>query len=123
MKKKYKVGSFEKGYVTGIEKYGIFVSLDNKYNGLIHISEISELFVKNIHDYVKIGDSIKVRILEVDEKRCQLKLSIKNFDYQISKNRKNMIYETEHGFYTLSENLRKWIDIKKEELSSKTVKK
>ena len=47
---KYKVGSTVTGNVTGIEKYGAFVSLDDYYSGLIHISEISDGFVKDIND-------------------------------------------------------------------------
>lgn len=38
----YKVGKIVKGTITGIQKYGIFVDLDNYYSGLIHISEISD---------------------------------------------------------------------------------
>ena len=63
----YKVGSIIKGQVTGIEKYGIFINIDPWYDGLIHISEISQGFVKDINDYVKIGDTIYCQILEVDE--------------------------------------------------------
>ena len=79
---RYKRGKIVKGTVTGIESYGIFVSLDEYYSGLIHISEISHDFVKNIHDYVEIGDIIYVEVLDVDEKLSQLKLSIKNIDYK-----------------------------------------
>ena len=42
----FKVGSVVLGEVTGIESYGIFVKLNNGYSGLIHISEITEKFVK-----------------------------------------------------------------------------
>ena len=65
---KYKIGEIVIGCVTGIEKYGIFVGLDEYYSGLIHISEISNSYVKNIHDYVKIGESIKVKIVEENER-------------------------------------------------------
>ena len=111
-KKKYNVGSFVTGCVTGVKEYGIFVGLDNHYSGLIHISEISNSFVKNIMDYVYIGETIKIKVLEVDEKKSHLKLSIKGFDYRISRKRKNTIIETEHGFDTLKLNLPKWIALK-----------
>ena len=55
LSKEYKKGNIVTGCVTGIEKYGIFVSLDNYYSGLVHISEISDSFVRNINDYVNIG--------------------------------------------------------------------
>ena len=41
----YKIGDTVKGKITGIQKYGIFVAVDNEYTGLIHISEISNAFV------------------------------------------------------------------------------
>lgn len=110
---KYEDGKIVKGCVTGIENYGIFVSLDEYYSGLIHISEISNGFVKNVNDYVNIGETIKVKILEVDEENCHLKLSIKDFNYRMGNRKRNKIVETGTGFYLLKENLDKWIEEKK----------
>lgn len=112
----YQENSIVIGCVTGIESYGIFVSLENYYSGLIHISEISDGFVKNINDYVNIGETIKVKILSVDEENHHLKLSIKNMDYRISHKNKKKIEETPLGFTTLKNNLNRWIIEKKEEL-------
>ena len=106
----YKVGKIVKATVTGIESYGIFVNLDEYYSGLIHISEISHGFVKDVHNFVKIGDIINVQILDVDEKTNHLKLSIKNINYANSKKgAKNFICETVHGFSTLKHQLPLWI--------------
>ena len=80
---KYEEGKIVVGCVTGIENYGIFVSLNEYYSGLIHISEITDGFVSNINYFVKIGETIKVRVLEVDDDSFQVKLSIKNLDYRI----------------------------------------
>ena len=77
---KYKKGDIVKGTITGIEKYGAFIKIDEEYSGLIHISEISEFFVKDINDYVTLGETIKVQIIEIDEKNKQLKISIKNIN-------------------------------------------
>lgn len=104
------------GCVTGIEKYGIFVSLNNYYSGLIHISEISSNYVKNVNDYVEIGETIKVKILEVDEINHHLKLSIKDLDYRVNRRSKSKIVETVTGFSTLKSSLGNWIVSKKEEL-------
>lgn len=109
----YKVGDIIKCQVTGLEKYGIFVSVDSNYNGLIHISEVSNDFVKNIHDYAKIGEFIYCQILEVNNDTLQLRLSIKNINYKIVNNDKG-IKETRKGFLPLKENLEKWIQEKKE---------
>ena len=76
------VGDSIKCKVTGIEKYGIFVSVDNNYTGLIHISEISEDFVKDINEYAQIGDTIFAKVIALDEEEKKLKLSIKNIDYR-----------------------------------------
>ncbi|NLL44736.1 MAG: S1 RNA-binding domain-containing protein [Mollicutes bacterium] len=108
---KYKKGKIVKGTVTGIESYGAFVSLDEYYSGLIHISEISHDFVKDIHDYVQIGDIIYVEILDVDEQLCQLKLSIKNIDYKRNTNiRRKYIKEIGSGFKLLASRLPFWVD-------------
>mgnify|MGYP003541196042 CR=1 FL=1 len=108
---KYKVGSTVTGNVTGIEKYGAFVSLDDYYSGLIHISEISDGFVKDINDFVKIGDIIYVKILDIDDELGHLKLSIKNINYKkMRKPKRRMIKETPLGFKTLAYHLPIWID-------------
>ena len=109
----YKVGKVVKGNITGIENYGIFVNLDNYYSGLIHISEISEGFVKDINDYGKVGDTIYSRIIEVNEDTNQLKLSIKNMDYKKNEHsNKNGIRETGTGFKILEDKLPIWISEK-----------
>lgn len=109
----YKKGNLVKATVTGIESYGIFVSLDEYYSGLIHISEVSHDFVHNIHDFVKIGEEIQVQILEVDEEQSQLKLSIKNINYRnFPKKPKRKIKETPLGFKTLEYKLPIWIEQK-----------
>ncbi len=110
----YKKGALVKGQVTGIEKYGIFVNIDQYYSGLIHISEISDGFVKTVNDYVTIGETIYAKIIEVDEENCQLKLSIKNIDYKVRKKFPKII-ETEAGFNTLDDNLERWIREKLED--------
>lgn len=116
---KYKEGSIIEGTVTGIESYGVFVSLDEYYSGLIHISEISHGFVKNVGDFVKLGETIKVKVVHVDEDLGQLRLSIKDIDYRKVKPKKLRIEEVGSGFGILSEHLDEWILKKKEEISLK----
>ena len=107
---KYNKNDVVLGLVTGIENYGIFISLDEYYSGLIHISEISDDFVRNVNNYVSIGETIKVRVLEVDDELFQLKLSIKNLDYRINKVKNDGIIETGSGFFILKNNLSNWIN-------------
>ena len=108
---KIKKGRIIRGTVTGIESYGVFVSCDDYYTGLIHISEISHGFVKNITDFVHIGDLIFVEILDVDEELGHLKLSIKNIEYKKKVVvRRKRIHETSLGFKTLEYKLPIWIE-------------
>lgn len=109
---KYYKNEIIEGVVTGIEKYGIFIGLDEYYTGLIHISEISDDFVRNVNSFVNIGETIKVKVLDCDDENCQVKLSIKNIDYRINKKSRSNIVETGSGFEILRKNLDKWIDEK-----------
>ena len=108
---KIKKGRIIRGTVSGIESYGAFVSCDDYYTGLIHISEISHGYVKDISDFVKVGDLIFVEILDVDEESGHLRLSIKNIEYKskVVLKRKR-IKETSLGFKTLEYKLPHWID-------------
>jgi len=114
----YNKGDIVKATVTSLESYGAFVELRGNYTGLIHISEISDKYVRNIENFIRVGDSIFVEILDVDDDLKQLKLSIKNIRYRIKKHTKmsaeesNTIEETAHGFVTLKANLPIWIEKK-----------
>ena len=108
----YGKGKIVTGCVTGIEGYGIFIGLDDYYSGLIHISEISNNYVRNISDYVNIGETIKAKVIDVDPETYHVKLSIKNLDYRINKRKRTGIIETGKGFAPLRDNLDKWVSKK-----------
>ena len=114
----YKIGDIVCGKVTGIEDYGIFISLDDSVTGLIHISEISEAFVRNVSDYANLGETIKAVVIGNDDS-SHLKLSIKNLDYRIQMNKDDKIKETNSGFSHLNEVLSTWIDAKYREIIKK----
>lgn len=111
----YKIGDIVKCKVTGIEDYGIFVNIDDKFNGLIHISEITYNFVRNINDYSSVGDYIYARILEIEMSEYKMKLSIKDLDYKNSGRLKKII-ESEKGFAPLKSMLPKWTSDKLKEI-------
>ena len=119
---KYKVGDIVTGCITGIEKYGFFVNIDNEYSGLIHISEISNNYVRNINDYARIGEIIQAKVIEVP-RHNHIKLSIKDIDYRISKRKIRKIEETSKAFSTLTIMLNQWIEEKMYEINQKKLKK
>ena len=118
---KYYKDEIVEGCVTGIESYGIFVTLDEYYSGLIHISEITDSFVKDINSFVDIGETIRVRVLESDDDTFHVKLSIKDLNYRIKKRKKTHIPETINGFDSLEKQLKVWINDKEKEKNSKTL--
>lgn len=67
------------GVITGITTFGAFVKINNEVTGLVHISEVSNDFVKDIKDIYKIGDTVKVKILKIED-GGKLVLSIKKAD-------------------------------------------
>ena len=66
-----------KGTVRNIVDFGAFVDIGVHQDGLVHISEMSDRFVKHPLDIVKVGDIVDVRVLSVDEKRGKIALSMK----------------------------------------------
>jgi len=108
---KYNVGDTVKGKVTGIENYGFFLLMDGGYTGLVHISEMSDNFVKSVFDYIELNEVIKAKVIDVDDKNKHLKLSIKNIDYRIQ-NKKEL--EEKNGFAPLREKLPEWVEEYKE---------
>ena len=61
------VGSVLEGKVTGITKFGAFVSLPEGKSGLVHISEIAYSYVNDVKDHLKEGQEVKVKVIGIDE--------------------------------------------------------
>ena len=72
-----KLGEEFSGKVTGIQPYGAFVALDDETQGLVHISEITYGFVKDINEFLTVGQEVQVKVLEVDEAAGKISLSIR----------------------------------------------
>ncbi len=70
------VGSIVEGKVTGITKFGAFVSLPGNKSGLVHISEIANTYVSDVHDHLTDGQTVKVKIISMDQSG-KISLSIK----------------------------------------------
>ncbi len=72
-----KPGMLLEGTVTNVAAFGAFVDIGVHQDGLVHVSELADRFVKDPHEVVKAGDVVKVRVVEVDPKRKRIGLSMK----------------------------------------------
>ena len=70
------VGSVVEGVVNGITKFGAFVDLSGGKVGLVHISEVADVYVKDVNDFLKEKDKVKVKVLTIDD-HGKIGLSIK----------------------------------------------
>ncbi|MBN1975079.1 MAG: helix-hairpin-helix domain-containing protein [Sedimentisphaerales bacterium] len=75
--KDLKVGMELPGIITNLTAFGVFVDIGVHQDGLVHISELSEHFVKDPADVVKVHQTVKVRVLEIDIGRKRIALSMK----------------------------------------------
>ena len=66
------VGSILEGKVTSITKFGAFVALEGGRSGLVHISEIANTFVNDVHDYLQEGQTVKVLVLSTENGKINL---------------------------------------------------
>lgn len=70
------VGEIYDGKVTGLTSFGAFVKMSNGETGMVHISEVAPVYVKDIHDHLKEGQDVKVKVLAINENN-KISLSIK----------------------------------------------
>src|SRR5699024_10076259 len=61
------VGSKVEGKVTGITNFGAFVELEKNTTGLVHISEVADSYVKDINEYLKVGETVTVKVINVEK--------------------------------------------------------
>ena len=73
---KYQVGDVLDGKVVQTKEYGAFVELEAGLDGLVHISEIANKRVENVSDELKVGETVKVKIMEIDPEKRRISLSI-----------------------------------------------
>ena len=109
----YKVGMTVYGKVTGIKPYGAFIGFEDGVTGLVHISEISNGFVRDIEKFIEIDDHVMLKVIDIDEEHKQLRLSFK----ALADNTRKHFHKTKFegmpasvlGFKTIEEYLPKWI--------------
>ena len=121
MVKKYGLGDVLSGKVTGIQPYGAFVALDEDTQGLVHISEITYGFVKDVSEFLTVGQEVEVKILEIDEEAEKISLSIRALqerpatlrkkDIPPRKSLQDRVDESDaNGFNSLKDKLQDWIE-------------
>ncbi len=126
MTQKFEIGSVVTGKVTGIQPYGAFVALDESTQGLVHISEVTHGFVKEINDHLKVGDEVQVKVLSVDENAGKIGLSIRATEeaperteapakkapkkHRTASAIKTTTNDSSEGFNTLKDKLQEWIE-------------
>ncbi len=75
--KDLKPGMVLTGTVRNVIDFGVFVDIGVHQDGLVHISQVSDKFIKHPSEVVSVGDIVKVVVLEVDEKKKRISLSMK----------------------------------------------
>lgn len=114
----YEAGQTVEGKVTGIQSYGAFVALDDDTQGLVHISEVTHGFVKDINEHLSVDDTVKVKVIQVDEDKNKISLSIRATEEAPKKEqnrpakRKPQAKSQEQdtaGFNTMKEKLEEWV--------------
>ncbi|WKB35122.1 S1 domain-containing post-transcriptional regulator GSP13 [Terrilactibacillus sp. S3-3] len=114
MQLKLGLGDIVEGKVTGIKPFGAFVAVDEEHQGLVHISEIAHQYVKDINNFLKVGDTVKVKVLKIDEASGKISLSIRAAEPEQEKeshtNQSAAVKDNEkRGFNTLEEKLKDWL--------------
>ena len=117
----YQIGQIVEGKVTGIQPYGAFVALDGHTDGLIHISEISDGYVKDISRFVAPGDTICVKIIDYDPHTHQARLSLKALRHIHARNRRRpqirnaALPPMRLGFMSIAAHMEQWLKEAEEE--------
>ncbi|MGM7634071.1 S1 domain-containing post-transcriptional regulator GSP13 [Bacillus sp. Hm123] len=115
----YEPGQIVTGKVTGIQPYGAFIALENGLQGLVHISEITHGYVKDIQDHLKVGQEVTVKVISVNEEEGKISLSIRataeSKPASIHEARRIKLGENSEGFNTLKHKLKEWIAQSEEE--------
>lgn len=77
----FEIGSIIEGKVSGLTNFGAFISLPGGATGMVHISEVSNTYVKDIHEHLNEGQDVKVKVLAISPEG-KISLSIKQTEAQ-----------------------------------------
>ena len=77
MSEKIEVGSIVEGKVLRVKPFGAIVSIGENTQGLVHISQITDRYIKHPREVLKVGDVVRVKVISVDAKKKRIGLSMK----------------------------------------------
>ena len=111
----YQVGDIVIGKVIGVKPYALFLSFEGGVKGLLHISELSDAYIRDIEKYGSIGDEMKVLVLSIDETNGFLRVSVKRVpeeeQYSTHVNEARIyLRDDEKDFSALKEKLPTWVE-------------
>ena len=124
----YRAGQIVEGKITGIQPYGAFVALDHHATGLIHISEISDGFVRDISSFVTVGETVRVKIIDFDAASNQARLSLKAVRRTSTRSRRRTVASKASlppmkiGFSSIAARMDQWIADAEKEMADSTDK-
>lgn len=113
------VGQILEGKVTGITKFGAFVSFPEGDNGLVHISEISNDYVEKVDDFLKVNDTVKVKVISIKDGKVSLSIkqaekkvnAPKEIDWDIDEETKDLSFEDKLNKF-LKESNEKYVEMR-----------
>ena len=112
---KYQIGDLIIGKITSVKPYALFLSFEGGSSGLLHISELSDSYIRDIEKYGSIGDEIKVKVISIDDANGFLRVSYKKVPeeerYSTHVNEARIyLEESEKDFSELEKKLPIWIE-------------
>lgn len=118
----HKIGDVVTGKIFKVRPFALFVKLEDNSEGLVHISELSDSYVKDIEAFGTIDDEITVKVIQVDGKNGFMRFTYKGVPEEERStthqdNHRHMIAADENEFIPLKEKLPEWINevLKKQE--------
>lgn len=112
----YEVGQLIIGTVTKVKPFAIFMQFEDGTEGLLHISEISDAYIRDIEKYANKGDKIKVMVVSIDGSNGFLRVSLKRVPAEDaysthSNGNRQSLKCSEDDFKPLADHLDEWIEI------------
>ena len=112
---KYEVGQLIIGTVTKVKPFALFMEFEGGAEGLLHISEISDSYIRDIERFGRVGDQMRVKVVSIDESNGFLRVSLKQGPHEDAfsthdNSVKNIPLAGENDFKPLANRLNKWIE-------------